>query len=141
MKRNLLILSLAILFLVGCAGVSVKSNTTEIAADVSSATIGYLIGQNNSDKIPEWNGWLDKLLFLKAGDSVLSYEKLLAKGFELIDEPFIEMQLSKFIRLLEFPELQPPGLPFLKAEYLKLVKVILSGFRDGLQAAQSETQN
>ena len=141
MKRNLLILGLAIVFLTACAGISLRDNTTQVAIDVSAATTAYLIGQNNPDKIPDWNKWIDKLLSLKAGDSVLTYETLLAKGFELIDKPFIEMQLNKLIRLLEFPELQPPGLPFLKAEYLKLVKVIFSGFRDGLQAAQSETQN
>ena len=139
MKRNLMILSLAILFLTGCAP---GSNTTQrVAADMSAATAGYLIGQNNLDKVPDWNKWLDSLLALKAGDSVLTYETLLAKGFEFVaDSPFLEMQFSKVIRLLEFPELQPPGLPFLKAEYLEMVRIVLSGFRDGLYAAQAEKQ-
>jgi len=140
MKRNLLILSLVILFLTGCAGVSLKSDTTQIAVDVSATTIGYLVGQNNLDKIPEWNEWLDKLLALEVGDSVLSYELLLAKGIKLIDKPFIELQFTKLIRLLEFPELQPPTLPFLKAEYLEMVQVVLSGFRDGLMAAKAEVE-
>ena len=128
MRRNLLILSLATLFLIGCAGVSLKSDTTQIAADVSASTIGYLVGQNNLDKIPEWNKWLDTVLEIGEGDSVISYEKLLAKGFDLvINEPFRKMQLEKLIRLIEFPELQPPELPFLKAEYIEMVKVVLFG--------------
>ena len=109
--------------------------------DVSAATAGYLIGQNNPAKIPGWNGWIDKVLAFKAGDSILTYETLLAKGFEFVaDSPFLEMQFSKVIRLLEFPKLQPPGLPFLKAEYLEMVRIVLSGFRDGLYAAQAEKQ-
>ena len=108
---------------------------------MSAATAGYLIGQNNITKIPEWNGWLDKLLSFKAGDSVISYEKLLAEGFEItVGSPFLEMQFSKVIRLLEFPELQPPSLPFLKAEYIEMVRIVLSGFRDGLYAAQAEAK-
>lgn len=141
MRRNLLILSLATLFLIGCAGVSLKSDTTQIAADVSASTIGYLVGQNNPEKISEWNTWLNKLLSLESGDAVISYEKLLAKGFDfVIDEPFLEMQLNKLIRLLEFPELQPPPLPFLKAEYIEMVKIVLGGFKDGLQAALAEAE-
>jgi len=108
---------------------------------MSAATAGYLIGQNNLSKIPDWNGWLDKILAFKAGDSTVNYKKALAEGFNLtVDNPFIEMQFSKVIRLLEFPELQPPTLPFLKAEYLEMVRIVLSGFRDGLTAAQTETK-
>ena len=108
---------------------------------MNAATAGYLIGQNNPAKIPDWNGWLDKILAFKAGDSTVNYEKALAEGFNvMVDKPFIEMQLNKLIRLLEFPELQPPTLPFLKAEYLEMVKIVLSSFRDGLYAAQAEKQ-
>ena len=137
MKRNLLILSLAILFLTACA---TGSNTRQVTVEMSAATAGYLIGQNNLSKIPDWNGWLDKILAFKAGDITISYKQALAKAFELVDKPFIEMQLNKLICLLEFPELQPPTLPFLKAEYLEMVKIVLSGFRDGLYAAQAEKQ-
>jgi len=109
---------------------------------MSAATAGYLIGQNNLSKIPEWNAWLDKLLSLKAGDSVINYEKLLAEGFEItVGSPFLEMQLTKVVRLLEFPELQPPDLPFLKAEYIEMIRIVLSGFRDGLYAAQAEVKD
>ena len=139
MKRNLLTLSLAILFLIGC-GTGSNTRQQQAVADMSAATIGYLVGQSNLEKIPDWNAWLDKLLAFNPGDSVLSYETLLAKAFEFVEEPFIEMQLNKLIRLLEFPELQPPGLPFLKAEYLEMVRIVLSGFRDGLYAAQAEKQ-
>ena len=139
MKKNLLILGLVIIFLTGCAGISLKSETTQVAADMSAATAGYLIGQNSVDRIPIWNEWLDSLLALNPGDSVLTYENLLAKGFDLVDKPFIEMQLNKLIRLLEFPKLQPLELPFLKAEYLEMVRMVLSGFRDGLQAALAES--
>jgi len=140
--KKLLVSVLALLFLTGCAGVSLKSDTSQVAADISAATIGYLVGQNNLDKIPEWNKWLDTVLEIGEGDSVISYEKLLAKGFDLvINEPFRKMQLEKLIRLIEFPELQPPELPFLKAEYIEMVKVVLFGFKDGLQAALAEAQN
>lgn len=111
----------------------------QVTTDMSAATAGYLIGQNNLDKIPEWNGWLNKILTFKAGDSVISYEKALADGFKIVsDSPFLEMQFPKVIRLLEFPELQPPSLPFLKAEYLEMVRIVLVGFKDGLYAAQAD---
>ena len=142
MKRNLVILGIAILFLTACAGVSIKKDqTTETVADIAAGTIGYYVGKNNVDLIPEWNKWLDKILALQQGDTVFSYEELLKKGFALVtDEPYLEMQLNKLIRLLEFPELQPPELPFLTGDYIEMVKVVLGGFRDGLEAALKESQ-
>ena len=142
MKRNLVILGIAILFLTACAGVSIKKDqTTETVADIAAGTIGYYVGKNNVDLIPEWNKWLDKILALQQGDTVFSYEELLKKGFALVtDEPYLEMQLKKLIRLLEFPELQPPELPFLTSDYIEMVKVVLGGFRDGLEAALKESQ-
>ena len=115
--KKLLVSVLALLFLTGCAGVSLKSDTSQVAADISAATIGYLVGQNNLDKIPEWNKWLDTVLEIGEGDSVISYEKLLAKGFDLvINEPFRKMQLEKLIRLITSgrgmehkPEMLDPG--------------------------------
>jgi len=141
MKTKLLTLILATLFLTGCAGVSIKKDaTTETAADISASTIGYYVGRNNVDKIPQWNAWLDEITALDQGDTVLSYESLLVKGFDLVvDEPFLEMQLKKLVRLLEFPKLQPPDLPFLTGDYMAMVKIVLAGFREGLGAAQEES--
>ena len=139
MKRNLLILSLVIAFLTGCAGMQLKSDTSEIAVDLSASTIGYLVGQNNLDKIPEWTTWIDKVLAFEQGDTVLSYETVLAEAFSLVvDSPFLEMQFKKLIRLFEFPELQPPELAFLTSDYIKYVKIVASGFNDGLMAAKAE---
>lgn len=138
--KKLFLIALSLVFLSGCAGgVQLKKDAgTEIAADISAATIGYLVGQNNLEKIPDWNRWLDTVLEIGEGDSVVSFEKLLAKGFDVVvDELFLKMQLEKLIRLLEFPDLQPPDLPFLRGEYVELVKIILRGFRDGLVAAKS----
>ena len=146
MKRNLLILGIVTAFLIGCVpgctGLQVKKDqTTETAVDISASTIGYYVGKNNVDLIPEWNKWLDKVLAFEQGDSVLSYETLLNEGFKLVtDEPYLEMQLKKLIRLLDFPELQPPELPFLTSDYIEMVKIVLGGFRDGLEAALRESQ-
>lgn len=117
---------------------SLKSDTSEITVDIAASTIGYLVGQNNVEKIPEWNEWIDKILALEVGTSTIDYEKLLAKGFKIVvDDPFLKMQFGKLINLLEFPEIQPPELPFLNADYLKLVQLIIGGFKDGLTAAQA----
>jgi len=141
MKKKLFVLLILAIFLGGCAGISLKSDTTEVAIDVSASTIGYLVGQKNLEKIPNWNEWIDKILAIEYGTPTLSYEKLLAKGFEIVlDSPFLEMQLNKLIKLLEFPEIQPPELPFLKEEYINLVKIVMGGFRDGLVAAQTEAR-
>jgi len=142
MKRNLLILAIVIPFLIGCAGVSIKKDaTTETGADISATTIGYYVGRNNVDKIEQWNKWLDPILALQQGDTVFSYEELLKKGFDLVlDEPFLELQLKKLINLLEFPELQPPEMPFLTGDYIDMLKIVLGGFRDGLEAALKESQ-
>jgi hypothetical protein len=48
--------------------------------------------------------------------------------------------LKKLIRLLEFPELQPPDLPFLTGDYVAMVKIVLTGFREGLMAAKAELE-
>ena len=137
--KTLLVSVLALLFLTGCAGVQLKSDTAEIAAGATAATAGYLIGKNNPDRVTDWIEWADKLLDLEQGASVVSFESLLAKGFDLlVDEPFLELQFNKLIRLLEFPELQPPEVAFLKAEYLEYIKLIVGDFRDGLLAGQKE---
>ena len=149
MKIKLLVLLTLVIFLGGCAGISLKSQTTEVVIDIGAATIGYAVGQNNLKKIPEWNEWIDKILALKPGISTVSYEKLLAKGFQIIcdspfsgcENPFLEMQFKKLLKLLEFPEIQPPELPFLKEEYINLVKIVMGGFRDGLVAAQAEAKS
>lgn len=118
-----------------------KDATTETGADISATTIGYYVGRNNVDKIEQWNKWLDPILALQQGDTVFSYEELLKKGFDLVlDEPFLELQLKKLINLLEFPELQPPEMPFLTGDYIDMLKIVLGGFRDGLEAALKESQ-
>lgn len=138
MKRILLIV-LALVFLSGCAGVQSKSETVEIAAGTVAITAGYLIGKNNPDKVTDWNRWVDGLLIMKPGETVISFETLLAKGFDyLVDEPFLELQFNKLIRLLEFPELQPPSAAFLTSKYLDYLKSILRDFRDGLEAGRLE---
>jgi len=142
MKRKLLILSLATLFLTGCAGMSLKDNTTQVAVKGTASTLGYFIGQNNIDRIPEWNSWVIKVLDVQAGDTVISFEKILAQGYELVNDlGFLKLKFDELISLFEFPNLQPPDLPFLKAEYLEMVKIALGGFRDGLMAAKAEAEN
>lgn len=138
MKTKLGVLLTLIIFLGGCAGVSLKDNTTQVSIDIAASTIGYIAGQKNLDQIPKWNKWIDQILALEVGVATASYEELLAVAFnEVSDDPFLEMQFTKLIRLLEFPELQPPDLPFLKAEYLELVKIVMGGLKDGLIAAQT----
>ena len=75
MKTKLSVILISLLFLIGCAGVSLKDNTTQVTIDIAASTIGYVAGQKNLDKIPEWNGWIDRILALEAGASTASYEK------------------------------------------------------------------
>ena len=129
---------ISLLFLCGCAGVSLKDNTTQVSIDIAASTIGYVAGKNNLDQIPKWNGWIDKILALEAGVPTISYENLLAIGLnEVCEDPFLNMQFGKLTKLLDFPELQPPDLPFLKAEYVELIKIVMGGLKDGLVAAQA----
>lgn len=140
MKR-LLISVVVLLFLSGCAagGIQLKSGAGEIAAGSTAITAGYLIGKNNPEKVPDWNQWVGDLLAMEPGESVISFETLLVKGFDyFIDEPFLELQFNKLIGLLEFPDLQPPDAAFLKPQYLDYVKRILRDFRDGLEAGRLE---
>ena len=133
-----MVVSLSLLFWSGCAGVSLKDNTTQVSIDIAASTIGYVAGQKNLDQIPKWNKWIDKILALEAGASTTSYEKLLAVAFEAVcKDPFLAMQFEKLTKLLDFPELQPPDLPYLKAEYVELVKLVMGGLKDGLVAAQA----
>ena len=141
--KILLVSVLALLFLTGCAfmqgSVKPSSETAIVAVDLSASTIGYLVGKNNLEKIPAWNEWTDRVIAFKPGDSVLTFEELLSKGFAIVaDSPFLEMQFSKLIRLFEFPELQPVNVPFLTKEYLDMVEIVILGFRDGLVVAQAE---
>ena len=139
MKARLLIPILVTLLLIGC-GVGFKNEKSQdVAIDVAASTIGYYVGRNNLELIPEWNKWLSPLIELEQGDTVFSYETLLAKGFDLVvDEPFLKMQFKKLIALLDFPELQPPEAPFLTGPYIKMVKLMLGGFQEGLMAAEAE---
>jgi len=139
MKRKLIVIVISLLFLIGsgCAGVSLKSETREATGDIIATTIGYVAGQKNLDKIPEWIGWVNQILALEAGASTASYEKLLAIGFKAVSKDiFLAMQFEKFLKLLEFPEMQPLDLPFLTSDYVKLIKIVFGGLKDGLVAAQ-----
>lgn len=137
--KKILIGVLALLFLTGCGHVQLKSDTAEIAAGTIAVTAGYLIGKNNPEKVADWNQWIDRIVSFEAGDSVLNFEVLLSKGFNLvIDEPFLELQFNKLIRLLEFPELQPPSAAFLTADYMNFIRLVLQDFRDGLGVGQLE---
>ena len=138
MRKKLIVMVISLLFLCGCAGVSLKDNTTQVSIDIAASTIGYVAGQKNLDKIPEWSKWIDKILALEAGAPTVNYEDLLAIAFEAVcKDPFLAMQFGKLTKLLDFPELQPPDLPYLKAEYVELIKVVMGGLKDGLVAAQA----
>lgn len=137
MRKRLIVIVISLLFLIGCAGLSLKSETSEITVDIAASTIGYLAGQKNLDKISEWTKWINQILALEEGASIASYEKLLAIGLNAVcEDPFLNMQFGKLLKLLDFPELQPPDLPFLTSDYLKLVKIVMGGLKDGLVAAQ-----
>lgn len=147
MKRNLLILGLLIAFLTGCASGSpiVKLNenkTAQMVVKGSASTLGYFIGANNLDLIPKWNEWADKLLGFEQGDSTLSFQDALIKGADLvIDSPFLKLKFEELVVLFEFPKLQSPKTPFLTGPYIEMVKLILTGFKDGLEAALAEAGN
>ena len=116
-----------------------KSDTAQVAVSVGASSLGYFVGKDNPEKIDKWLEWTDRLLQIETGTSALSYEQLLAEGFNhVIDEPYLELQFGKLIKLLEFPELQPPELPFLTNEYVNYIKGIISDFHDGLMAASKE---
>jgi len=142
MKIKLLIVILASLLLIGCSIGFKNTKTQETAVDLSASTIGYYVGQNNIDRIPQWNEWLDPILKLEQGDTVFTYEKLLKKGLALVsDDPFLEMQFKKLLNLLDFPELQPPELPFLTGDYVKMIRLVLGAFQEGLAVAEKKANN
>jgi len=135
--KKLIIAMLLPLFLIGCGSVQQPNETEEIAIDIAASTIGYLVGKNNPDKINQWIEWGDKLLKIEAGLPVDSYEELLAIGVEIsTDDEFLKMELEKLIRLLDFPDLQPPESLVLLERYVERVKLIVKGFLDGLYAAR-----
>jgi len=135
--KKLIIAMLLPLFLIGCGSVQQPNETEEIAIDIAASTIGYLVGKNNPDKINQWIEWGDTLLKIEAGLPVDSYEELLAVGIEMsTDDEFLKMELEKLIRLLDFPDLQPPESLILLNRYVERVKLIIKGFFDGLYAAR-----
>jgi len=135
--KKLIIAMLFLPFLIGCGSAQLSNEQSEVAIDIAASTIGYLVGKNNPDKINQWIEWGDKLLKIEAGLSVDSYEELLAIGIEMsTDDEFLKMELEKLIRLLDFPDLQPPESLALLERYVERVKLIIKGFLDGLYAAR-----
>lgn len=133
--KKLLMIGMALLFLSACSTVSISNDTSNIAIDGAASTIGYLIGKENPEKVSQWIDWGNKILEIKPGFPVNSFEKLLAIGMEIsTDDKFLKMQFNKLIKLLDFPELQPPDLSFLQEKYIARVKLIIAGFLDGLYA-------
>ena len=142
--RTILVVLLSSLFLIvsGCAGLQFKGNSAAVITSVGASSLGYYIGKNNQDKINQWIEWIDGtkefvgLTELAPGDSILTYESVLVRGLEYASiDPYLELQFSKLIKLLEFPELQPPDVPFLTKEYIDYIKTIINDFRDGLLAS------
>jgi len=144
MKKRLLILTVVSLLLIGCAQGSnlVRFNEQQAAQTAikgTASTLGYFIGANNLDLIPEWNKWIDRLLGFNQGDSVLMFQNVLIKGADLvIDSHFLQLKFEEFISLFEFPRLQPPSNPFLTGPYMEMVRLVLGGFQEGLEAAEAE---
>jgi len=144
MKTKLLIPILASLLLIGCAPGSslIKFNENQAAKTGikgTASTLGYFIGANNIDLIPEWNKWADRLLAFEQGDSVSSFQDLLISGADYVtDSEFLKLKFTEFVSLFEFPKLQPATNPFLTGPYLEMVKLVLKGFQEGLMAAQAE---
>ena len=138
MRLKLGVLLILVIFLGGCAGMQLTSEPAQKIGDIGASMAGYVAGKNNLDQIPKWIGWIDDILALEAGASVVSYKELLAIGFnEVSDDPFLKMQFGKIMGLLEFPKLQPPDLPFLTSDYVKAIKIVMGGLKDGLVAAQA----
>ena len=142
MTRKILVIGMMILLLTACAGVHISNETSDVAIDVSASTIGYLIGKNNPDQIDKWIGWGNKILEIIPGQSIESFEKILTIGIEIaVDDEFLEMQAVKLIRLLDFPDLQPSDLPFLQEKYVERVRLVVSGFLDGLRVVEGEIED
>ena len=141
MKIKLSVLLILVIFFAGCAGLQLKSEPAQDIGNIAASMAGYVAGKNNLDQIPKWIKWIDDILALEAGASVESYEELLTIGFnEVSNDQFLKMEFEKIMGLLEFPELQPPNLPFLTADYLKMVGSVLGGLKDGLMAAQAASK-
>jgi len=136
--KKLIIAMLLPLFLIGCGSVQTSNEQSEVAIDIAASTIGYLVGKNNPDKINQWIEWGNVILKIEPGFLVDSFEEFLAIGIEMsTDDEFLKMQFVKLIRLLDFPALQPPDLSVLQSAYVDRIKIIISGFLDGLQAAKT----
>ena len=136
MKR-LFVLIMLLPFLAGCSVAPISSETNDIAIDIAASTIGYLIGKEYPDKVDQWIEWGNRILEIEPGLPVDSYEELLVVGIEMsTDDEFLKMQIIKLIRLLDFPELQPPDSLILLEKYVERVKLIVRGFLDGLYATR-----
>lgn len=141
MSKKILVIGMVLLFWIGCGSIQISNEASDVAIDVSASTIGYLIGKNNPDQIVKWSEWGNRILEIVPGQSVVSFEKILAIGIEIaVDDEFLEMQITKMIRLLDFPDLQPSDLPFLQEKYVERMRLIVSGFLDGLRIAKAEKE-
>lgn len=135
--KKLIVMLLSLVFLVGCGSISLNESSQEVLIDVAAAEVGYRLGKVNQDKIDEWVKWSNRLLLLDAESESIQLVSVLSKGFDkIVEDSYERMQMQKLIKLFDMPDIQPPDLPFLSDEYIKQLRIIVNGFRDGLMAAK-----
>jgi len=135
MKKALLIL-FAALFLAGCAGIQIGDNTGQFGLELAAFNAGYLVAEKYPGKLEEIKSEIAILeLALEGGTSAeamnTAFQAAVAKLLKTTgNDPLVQANVLFISKKIQFTEV-PGGKPAID---LPQMKIILQGFRDGVNA-------
>ena len=95
MKRKVFSIVMALFFMIGCAGISLKSPTTQIIIQDVTQTTGYMIAKKNSQLGKELMEYT-KIFLAQSGQELVnfqSWKKFIAKS--LVEDEFLKLIVKK----------------------------------------------
>lgn len=136
MKIRLIAGLIVIALLAGCAGIQVGDGTGQFGLEIAAFNAGYLVAEKYPTRVPEIKAEIALLEQALTGESNaeamnLAFQAAVAKLLKVTDnDPLVQANvlfISKKIRFMEVPG----GPPIID---LPQMKIILQGFRDGVEA-------
>ncbi|MBU0959808.1 MAG: hypothetical protein KKB31_07715 [Nanoarchaeota archaeon] len=128
--KKFIVLPLLLIFLIGCAGIQLKQEVTDVIVTMAARRLAYELAKQDQSIIRPGIIICDTLMAtedLKKADEVTAYA--IAKLSELIgNDPLLKQDLTDLLSLVEIKITGPPNLPKLKNA--------AAGFKTGLLMAE-----
>ncbi len=136
MRIKIFAVLIAVAFLTGCAGIQVGDGTGQFGLELAAFNAGYLVAEKYPARVPEIKAEIALLEQALTGESNaeamnLAFQAAVAKLLKVTDnDPLVQANVLFISKKVRFTEV-PGGAPIID---LPQMKIIVQGFRDGVEA-------